>query len=155
MQKDRRYLIGKKLNSIKISSSKDTLVFNYEDNERMIAVLAAECCSHTWIEHCEINTSLAAKIISIEEIEMPETPDLEGNGEIDPYYGGYVQCYALKINTDKGTIQFDFRNESNGYYGGAIEFGEEAWLTEEFKQSAHAPAFWDKLEEDFVNLQDF
>ena len=33
-----------------------------------------------------------------------------------------VQYYGLKITTERGRAMIDYRNDSNGYYGGWIEW---------------------------------
>ncbi len=34
----------------------------------------------------------------------------------------YLQQYFYEIVTDKGSFTLEMRNESNGYYGGSMEF---------------------------------
>ncbi|MNC82782.1 hypothetical protein D3C76_1797080 [compost metagenome] len=34
----------------------------------------------------------------------------------------YLQFYGAKISTDRGDMIIDYRNESNGYYGGDIHW---------------------------------
>lgn len=76
----------------------------------------ADCCSHTWIESIELPINgLPANVISVDDTSYESSDD------------GELKKYGLKIKTDKGTIELDYRNESNGYYGGSL-----AWPDEEY-----------------------
>lgn len=74
------------------------------------------CCSKSWIEHLEVPRDLSgAVLLSIEE------PD---GIELEPCSEGpnrYIQVYQTKFHTTKGTISLEYRNSSNGYYGGWLK----------------------------------
>jgi len=47
-------------------------------------------------------------------------------GNIDGVYRKNPDCvayYGLKITTEKGRAMIDYRNDSNGYYGGWLGLG--------------------------------
>lgn len=47
-------------------------------------------------------------------------------GDIPTAYEPQVECvayYGLKITTEKGRAVIDYRNDSNGYYGGSLMLG--------------------------------
>lgn len=111
-------LIGKTIKELKIADDKKALLFILEDGE-VIARVDGDCCSDTWIEHVEIPTELPAKVISIDELEL--------NADMDTR-DGELAFYGHKISTDKGDIIIDYRNESNGYYGGNIVFGDDGYF---------------------------
>jgi len=54
-----------------------------------------------------------AKVLSVENIDLPGS--LENHEEDE-----CLQVYGLKICTDKGEIVIDYRNSSNGDYGGNL-----------------------------------
>lgn len=57
-------------------------------------------------------------MLAVEEIAMPNL------GNVDGVYRQDCDCveyYGLKITTDKGRAVIDYRNNSNGYYGGSLE----------------------------------
>lgn len=56
----------------------------------------------------------------VEHIEMPDLGDIPTVYEpaVDS-----VRYYGLKITTDKGRAVIDYRNDSNGYYGGNLVVG--------------------------------
>lgn len=109
-------LIDKVINDIKIAEDKMAILF-ITDSGKIIANADADCCSYTWIEHIEL-ASFPAKVISVEDLEMPDLGSLEGC-DVVAYYG-------LKITTDKGNIIIDYRNDSNGYYGGNLVFPDDS-----------------------------
>lgn len=104
-------LIGKIITEVKIASDKKAINFIANDGEH-IAKCDGDCCSNTWIENVELPI-LPATVIAVEDIDMPD------KGQ--PEYGA-IAYYGCKISTDKGDIIIDYRNESNGYYGGNISW---------------------------------
>ena len=109
------YLVGKTINKMMIASDKKAILF-ITPNEEVKAKIDGDCCSESWIEHVEILTTFPSTVISVEDIDMPE-PD-QSDFEC-------LQSYGCKITTDKGTILIEYRNESNGYYGGNIIWPDE------------------------------
>ena len=59
---------------------------------------------------------------AVDEIEMPNL------GDVPTLHRPSVDCvkyYGLKITTEHGRAVIDYRNDSNGYYGGSIELLKE------------------------------
>ena len=84
----------------------------------VIGVCDAGCCSETWIESIEEPAlGFPCMIIGAQDLDMPEGRDAEDGEPQD-----YIQFYGIKFVTDKGEIVIDYRNASNGYYGGSIEW---------------------------------
>lgn len=113
-------LIGKSIQAIKIAKDQMALLFLTDAGE-VKALADADCCSHTWIEHVTLPAmGFPAKVASVEDIE---TPDL---GSPDEY--NVFAYYGCKIITDKGDILIDYRNESNGYYGGSLSWCDDGYF---------------------------
>lgn len=107
-------LIGKTIKEIKIADDKKAVLFITDCGE-IIAKTDADCCSETWVENIELPfKGFPALVIAAEDIDMPEKEHPE---DIDRDVMAY---YGFKISTDKGDIVIDYRNESNGYYGGSL-----------------------------------
>lgn len=104
-------LVGKTIKEIKIATDKMALLFVTDEGE-IIAKTEADCCSSTWVEHIELPVGFPAKVIAAEDIDMP---DLGSPNEYES-----IAYYGFRITTDKGIIVIDYRNESNGYYGGNL-----------------------------------
>lgn len=106
-------LVGRTIIDVKIASDRQALLFIDDSGNEFIARTDGDCCSFTWIEHIEMPAlGLPFTITGIEELDMPDLGDMEGC-EVVTYYGA-------KITTNKGDIVIDYRNDSNGYYGGNI-----------------------------------
>lgn len=107
-------LIGKTIVDMKIASDKEAILFVTADGENLVARVDADCCSHTWVESIEMPAlGLPFTISAVEDLDMGKQPLSDDNFEC-------LQFYGAKIATDKGDIVIDYRNESNGYYGGSI-----------------------------------
>lgn len=113
-------LIGKTINSVKIAKDKEALLFITDAGD--IKVLCdADCCSSTWIEHMELPAlGFPALVIMAEDLEMPDLGDMKGC-DVVAYYG-------FKITTDKGELVIDYRNDSNGYYGGNLSWPDDDYF---------------------------
>jgi hypothetical protein len=86
----------------------------------IIGVCDADCCSETWIENVELPAlGFPCRLITAEHLNMPEGRDSEGD-ELQEY----IQFYGIKLTTDKGEIIIEYRNASNGYYGGDLLWGD-------------------------------
>lgn len=110
-------IVGKTIKALEISSDRQALRFVLEDGE-CIVNCDAECCSHTWIEHIELPAlGFPARVLSVQDVDMPNLGDMEGC-DVVTYYG-------CKITTDRGEILIDYRNDSNGYYGGKLAWPGE------------------------------
>ncbi len=120
-------LIGKTLIGIKLSEDKTAILFCTDEGE-IKAQCDADCCSFTWIEHIEMPAlGLPAKIISAGDLDMPDLGDMADCDVVD-YYG-------FKITTNKGEIVIDYRNDSNGYYGGSLSWPGDYFYGGVFNQN--------------------
>ena len=106
-------LIGKTLIDIQLASDGGAIKFVTDQGE-IIARADGDCCSTTWIESVELPAlGLPAKVSAVEDLDLGEREDEE------------YEClafYGCKIDTDKGSMTIDYRNESNGYYGGNLSW---------------------------------
>ena len=110
-----KFLVGKTLTDVKVATDKKAIRFTV-DGEFVVAKCEADCCSETWIESLELPAGgLPAKVLAVEDLDLPAK------------YGEYdlLQFYGLKLTTDKGDLVLDYRNESNGYYGGSLAWPGE------------------------------
>jgi hypothetical protein len=77
----------------------------------------AACCSHTWIENIQLPAlGLPAKVISVDDSYFESQED------------GELKIYGCTIKTDKGEIVIEYRNESNGYYGGSLSWPDDKYF---------------------------
>jgi len=113
-------LIGRTLTGIKIADDRQALLFETEAGSVEVLV-DADCCSYTWVEHVELPAlGFPAKVSAVEDLNMPEGKESEFHKDAE-----VLEFYGCKIVTDKGDIVIDYRNDSNGYYGGSLVWPRE------------------------------
>lgn len=116
---DLKVLEGKVIQALIMDSDKVQIAF-ITDQGRYNFFCEADCCSESWINHvADIDVLLGHKVNEVESIDMfgllQVTPE--------PTRQECDQVMFHRLHTDKGICVLEFRNSSNGYYGG--------WLTEQ------------------------
>ena|SRR5208337_447769 len=112
-------LIGKTIASIELAKDQKAIKFNLSDGSSIVAKTDGDCCSESWIESIDNPEALiGSPVLAVEDISMAELPRDE---DCD-----LTQCYGCKIRTANGEAFMEYRNTSNGYYGGSLYWpGEE------------------------------
>lgn len=132
-------LVGKTILAIQIADDQKAIKFDTDGGE-VIAKTDGDCCSSSWIEHVDLPSyGFPAKVLAAEDIEMPDL------GSPDAYE--CVAYYGFKISTDKGDIIIDYRNESNGYYGGDLSWPDECFYGGVYGQNVSSEN-WVDIKED-------
>lgn len=112
-------LIGKTLTDIQLDDDKTAIRFVTTEGD-VFALCEADCCSHTWVEAVESTLRrLPALVLDAKELDL-QREDEEVDYEV-------IQFYGFKIVTDQGEVIIDYRNSSNGYYGGDLAWMSDAW----------------------------
>ena len=106
-------MINRKLSSVRLTDNRGRVVFEFQDGHVQTFGVEGDCCSHSWIEHLELPGDIAgAELMSVEEsggVEMESSSEYE-----------CLQVYNVRFRTNRGDIVLEFRNSSNGYYGGYL-----------------------------------
>lgn len=121
---------GRAIAAVHLDKSKDRITFQFADGGSQVFGVEGDCCSHSWIEHLEMPPNVTgATVTAIEEGGTVDATDDDAlNPRRPPYYEGDVtrrehEClkvYNTTFRTDRGDIVLEFRNSSNGYYGGSL-----------------------------------
>ncbi len=107
-------LIGRPLLAVEFNKEADRVTFVFEDGEEAYSV-RGDCCSHSWIEHVTLPDDIAGqKITAVCETGGAPKAD-EDLSTFD-----CLAVYEARFSTPKGDIVLEFRNDSNGYYGGYL-----------------------------------
>lgn len=117
-------LIGNTITEVYLSSDKYLLKIQLEEQpDPVIAWTDADCCSNTWIEGLELPAlGFPAKVLGVEDLDLSSKTI-----DNDPTHD-CLQFYGCKVITEKGELVVDYRNSSNGYYGGDLVWpGENSW----------------------------
>jgi hypothetical protein len=111
----KKSLVGKTLRGFVHDGS--SITFETDDGGRVEWETDADCCSRTWIEAVDLELCLGAAVTDVEEVDLPASWYEANPG---PAEEDCLKTYGVTIRTTKGTGVIDFRNESNGYYGGSL-----------------------------------
>lgn len=110
-------LMNKKVETIYINEEKD--IIKLKTDKGFIAIEAqGDCCSESWFEHTNhIDELIGSTIEGCEEILLEDVKLPATRQDVD-------ELYAFKILYKKGRYNgmttLEFRNSSNGYYGGYL-----------------------------------
>jgi len=104
-------IVGRVLLAVFLAEDRKAIKF-VTDQGDVVALCDADCCSHTWIENVDMPAlGLPARVLAAENVDL--------NSDMDTR-DGELMFYGFKITTDRGDLLIDYRNESNGYYGGSL-----------------------------------
>jgi hypothetical protein len=110
--------LGKKIE--RVEHDKDNLRFFFEDGKKWFLQAEGDCCSYTWIEHLEKPSDADLKGATLLDV-FESSPVEDNDGKVDADDDECIQFYLTTFRTSVGDIQVDYRNSSNGYYGGSLE----------------------------------
>lgn len=111
-------------------SEKDTsIIFTTDAGEEIAYQANGDCCSTCWFSHIAGIRNLIGQTISaiIEREERPPTKVEYGEGDYDS-----LDVYGYILDTYEGNCYIEFRNDSNGYYGGSCDLSKR--LDEEYRE---------------------
>lgn len=91
------------------------IAFLLASGKEHIFMLDADCCSETWMYAIQNVQALFNRVIQ-EVIPCPETA-LDDDGKSRQQYD---KLYRYTLATSRGYVDLEFRNSSNGYYGGGL-----------------------------------
>lgn len=98
--------------SVTVEDDGSLLVFTLTDGRRLKYEAMGDCCSHSWIEHITVPPDIAGVVFTgYSEQDMGES---DADGEC-------VRVYQTAFQSPKGEVIVEYRNSSNGYYGGWLE----------------------------------
>ncbi|HEY6875584.1 MAG TPA: hypothetical protein VI384_04420 [Candidatus Dormibacteraeota bacterium] len=115
---DFKNMLGRKLKTVSLDASKSRITFDFADGFSRSFGVEGDCCSTSWIEHLEMPGDIdGATLLSVED----SAPITQDHPEHDDENGGdSIGVYNTVFRTDRGDIVLEYRNSSNGYYGGYL-----------------------------------
>ena len=118
-------LVGRTIRAVWINADRTLIVFD-TDTGRLAFFTEGDCCSSSWVEHVENAESLVGgTVVDVELLDMPNPTSGSmsppcGDDDYNPDYHT-VQAYGLRVDlAGRPPFLLEFRNMSNGYYGGHI-----------------------------------
>ena len=125
---DLNKLLGKRINGIFLNEDNTQVVFRTIEDERIGFYVHGDCCNTVYINHFQgrdvvgegntFDLLRGALVTAVEEKEwvaIDDEPD-----EDDSWVDACVEDGFFTIRTDRGYIDFEVRNEHNGYYSGHL-----------------------------------
>jgi hypothetical protein len=110
-------LFGFEIEAIYTNKSRTLLAFINSWGKNYIYEAIGDCCSETWFESIsDLNVLLDSEVIGLEKKFLPNVSSEKGS---------LIQAYGYTLKTEKGYCDIEYRNESNGYYGGDCRLVEE------------------------------
>ena len=119
-------LIGKTVTAVHLAADKQSIRFDVAGDETtIVARCDGDCCSHTWIEDViDPEAVIGHEVISVSNLDLPES--LRQKTTTDNYEEE-MQYYGCAIETAGGRCTIAYRNSSNGYYGGSLDWPGESY----------------------------
>ena len=124
-------LVGRRINGIFLNEDNTKVVFRTIEDEVIGFYTHGDCCNTVYINHFQgidvvgegnaFDLLRGALVTSVEEKEWVAIDDDPTEYDDDSYGGGCVEDGFFTISTNRGYIDFEVRNEHNGYYSGHIE----------------------------------
>ena len=121
-------LSGKIIKKIEISEDNESIVFTTKDKKEFAYDTYGDCCSYSWFAHISSLKSLLENlIIDVNDSKHLPTQE-EAEREPDQIGKGFdsLALYGYDLYTEKGVCTIEFRNDSNGYYGGSCKLGKRS-----------------------------
>lgn len=111
-------MIGKTLKAVTLGAAKDRVTFDFADGFSRSFGVEGDCCSSSWIEHLELPGDIeGATLLSVQD----SAPITQSHADHDEACGdSFIEVYNTAFKTDRGEIVLEYRNSSNGYYGGYL-----------------------------------
>ena len=132
-------LLGKRINGIFLNEDHTRVVFRTTEDERIGFYTAGDCCNTVYINHFQgedvigegntFDLLRGALVTGVEEKEWVQIDESEEDP--DSWSDACVEDGFFTIRTDRGYIDFEVRNEHNGYYSGHLEELEDGMKEEE------------------------
>lgn len=112
---DFKNMLNRKIAAVTLSADREQIVFQFQDGFSRAFGVEGDCCSSSWIEHLEMPGDIVGATLLDVDDSAPITQDHPEHDD-----GGEISVYNTAFKTDKGEIVLEYRNSSNGYYGGYL-----------------------------------
>jgi hypothetical protein len=113
---------GRVIDNVELSDDQSRITITFADGTRAVGSTNADCCSETWVEALTVPPDIKGATVtgySWSEDVPQDTPTT--NAPADTFLD-QIEVYGEAIATDRGEIIIEYRNSSNGYYGGSLDW---------------------------------
>lgn len=116
-------LTGRTLREVTLDDEREVLTLRFTDGTERYRT-HGDCCSETWVEHLTVpDLTGGARVLRVTESGgVDATPEQKAKSDAEREYGtDCLTVYQTSIVTDRGEVVIEYRNDSNGYYGGSLD----------------------------------
>ena len=100
-----------------------------------VFVASGDCCSESWFSAVNgLSALIDNKVTQAVEVDMGDVDDGRSRQEYDT-------LYRITLVTNRGACDIEFRNSSNGYYGGCVS---------DYGNSAPSDVTMERIEKDYT-----
>ena len=119
-------LIGQRINGIFVNEDHNQVAFRTTEGRYLGFFTCGDCCNTVYINHLS-GADVVGKGNSFDLLRGALVLGVEEKEWVQQESDGYdvIEDGFFTIQTDRGYIDFEVRNEHNGYYGGHIEEDED------------------------------
>jgi len=110
-------LVGRTIEQFELSDDKTTMTFRLDGGDVLVGEMDGDCCSESWVEH--IDAELTGLAVSKVEETTAENLGYGTRQEWDQVW--FLRIIGAERYSSRGAT-IEFRNSSNGYYGGSVEW---------------------------------
>lgn len=121
----------KVIKKVELNDDNTIIVLTDYEGKKHIYEAYGDCCSYSWFSHINnLSNLLDSEILEViekkESFEATKEQLADKSGlNSDEWEFEYLQVYMYTFKTKKGYSDIEFRNDSNGYYGGSCEKKDE------------------------------
>lgn len=121
-------LVGKILKGVMLADDRKALRFDTVDGGEIIVRVDGDCCSDSWVEGIELPAlGFPCVVLEVNELDLADRDII--------YEDGVTAMYGCQIKTTSGDMVIDYRNDSNGYYGGNLCWDDDDFYGGVFGQN--------------------
>lgn len=119
------------IKKVELGDEDTSIVFTTDKDKEIVFYADGDCCSFSWFAHISgIKNILGHTITKIDDSKYL-TPQEEA--EKDGSYES-LAVYGYDLHSDIGICTIEFRNESNGYYGGSVYHADNRVPNAKYKE---------------------
>lgn len=111
------------LRSVTLEDDGQRVVLTLTDGSRRVYETEGDCCSTSWVEHLTVPPDIdGATVLHVSPTDYGVEASPEQYAECKTHREGLdvLKVYQTVIATDRGDVVIEYRNDSNGYYGGSL-----------------------------------
>lgn len=116
-------LRGVVLRAVTTEGDGERVILTLADGTRRVYEAEGDCCSTSWVEHITVPPDIdGATVLRVSEAGYGVDATDAQRAECKTHRKrlDVLRVYQTVLTTDRGDVVIEYRNSSNGYYGGSL-----------------------------------